>query len=1246
MHPSHNESEVKTEEAREPSTLEWHPVWLGVNFLIAVAVIFAASIAALLLLLYFAGKADGLALLSTNHFSWTYGPTAVLTLAVAAWRQIDYCNKAQVPWNEMLRGDAPASKSILLDYKSPLQIVSLYNSAKHKHINVSITILGFFVLKLVTLASTGLLSLESVTLPPTAIQLTRTTRIDGSLYNDTENQGLFDPSIAYTAFAVMTDKVASLPGTAPHMVFEQYKLADTLRAGDGIRAGNETLTARVKALIPKYHCESTAVSIRFAPQNTTDQFPPDRVQLLSPRCTLRQSGAGTPLFSLNPERFACPPRQLSPLLQQIDCNSEPGNWQLLTLADYRYSQTLQNDSSMELGSSVQPLGGSKNVNQMIGIACKSDFTYEEVDVRYLHTAGTLQILNITRLGTGSDSASDVKPFNGSDLGVLATSALSASADMFGNLVDNSYVLEYPQAFFKMMAATTTGTYESLLNETVMIAAAETVFNEIALQAASKFVVANDTSPLTGTSTVATFRLQISDLAAWSMVAGCFLMFCFTLCVVWSRLRIASPSGRETLSSMAQLLFQSEEVTSLLKSVASGSEKTFSKALDGHLYSLHTQCSPEGITLLPAQPNASGQESPAQVDDTTDESSSLQWWRPLTLRRPILVLSLALPLLAICLLEVLQQLSDRRQGFVSIASLSSLGTTIYTRFIPALGMLFMATLVNALDFNIAVLSPFNALKAGKSRASHSINENSLLGCPAPIAIWQSFRNRQWDVCLIRTNALIASVLTIIVSGLYTVDGVQTSSAAILRKVDAFTNTSGITVKFDNSAAIVSSLIESIGLDYPRYTYEELAFPTLQLDSTTSSSASSGAGLQTELDVIRADLRCESLPPQMVNASASYNYRIETAQASVFARARLPAKCPFGGANGNDSTISFSNSFTLSGNASFVGKLLDLHVGPFDPIKESSAGEISANTQSDNPPGCPSLAFIYGYVDANQPAKMKFTTLVCYQYLDSLQTNVAFSSTGFDLPSGMSSDEAARRVVVDESSATRIKVPNSKSNETAFQFRLQLHMDDQFSSFNQSVTSQASLAASSNPLDNFFQGVLFGRTPMDQDLLASQEPEDVSQVFGGIRAFYRRYMAQAISSTMRVPVPIAAQKILNATVTDAISDQRVFQNRTAKLILQVQLGVIFILTGLAMYFAKLREIVPFNPCTIAGTAVLFANSRMCDPSDDMGMDIMGNGGIGFKDGNYKFRLGWWYAKADRVGEGQKWYGIDATKVDDGG
>lgn len=900
---------------------------------------------------------------------------------------------------------------MLLDYTSSLQAVSFYKALRNKHTVVITTITGFVVLKLITLASTGLFFPDSVPSSSQQVSLSKVTRLDGSLYNSTANQGLFDPSLAYTAYAVMAKGLNYASGTTEKLVYEQPQFDVDLESAKA------TIITSVNALIPNFQCQSAPVAVSLQPANDTEPHPQDTLELLFPECTLRNGGIGTSVYALNPRTTVCPERQLSPLLQQIACSNQtasddPENWQLLTLTDFRYQQNFTNTTDVAMGDSIDAMSWSTGVQQVTGIACTAGFTMQKVQLSYNFATEpptiSTEILpgeNSTRLGG----------FSGYDLGVLSTSALTASADMFGNFIDNEEALEYPNALFKMMAAISGGAYENLLDESTMILAAEEVFNQVAIQAVAKYLVGDDDSDLTGSLVESQERLIIDDLSLWLMVSGSLVMATLACVVFVYRPRDVCSRNPEAVHSIARLVTESGSLRQLLKDIGHEGDSGLQRRLQSSTFGIQSEVSAGGYKTLKVKVSSA---APAEDREDIQDGKRLrkrdEWWAPLTVKRWMLVLTLLLPVISIVLLEILQRLSDSQKGFVAVSGLSAASVTVYTRFVPALWMLLVATLVHSLDFNVAVLAPFNALWSASGNQHAKGMPISLLGLPPPLALWRSLQNRFWGPFFAGWAALLGSVLTIIVSGLYTTQNLALSQHVSLNRLDQFNTTWLNSVLNDSSAAVVTSLTESLGLDYPQYTYSELALPTLQTSNTNYSvnaSSQTQPLLQIQLPALRSDLSCVQLAPETVNVSASYDPRIQTANAFVSATAVLPANCSYGGSNGNSTSIQFDKSFTLRGNSSLVGKLIDLHVGPFDALAAASSGELAPNTQPDNPPDCPSLAFIYGYADANDQSQTSITVLMCYQYIGQLQTNVTLTWPDLAIP-----QETAP--LVDESSATRL------------------------------------------------------------------------------------------------------------------------------------------------------------------------------------------------------------------------------------
>ncbi|KAK2762400.1 hypothetical protein CKAH01_16186 [Colletotrichum kahawae] len=134
-----------------------HNFWLTKSAPITFALIFIACASALVGLSRYISRQNGLPLSITSiHYSWTYGPTAILVIILAGWKQADYQYKSMQPWWELVKGPSPASRSVLLDYLSPFQPLSCFEAFKNGHYVVAISVLNYFILKIIILISTTL----------------------------------------------------------------------------------------------------------------------------------------------------------------------------------------------------------------------------------------------------------------------------------------------------------------------------------------------------------------------------------------------------------------------------------------------------------------------------------------------------------------------------------------------------------------------------------------------------------------------------------------------------------------------------------------------------------------------------------------------------------------------------------------------------------------------------------------------------------------------------------------------------------------------------------------------------------------------------------------------------------------------------------------------------------------------------------------------------------------------------------
>ena len=112
---------------------------------------------------------------------------------------MDYAAKSLQPWVEMAKGPATADRSLLLDYVTPFQAVALTRAVRNRHFVVASTITVFFLLKVLTIVSTGLFSLDQVNRNSAEVAMQLSTSFTGDNFKLAAS---VDSRAAYTVYGV------------------------------------------------------------------------------------------------------------------------------------------------------------------------------------------------------------------------------------------------------------------------------------------------------------------------------------------------------------------------------------------------------------------------------------------------------------------------------------------------------------------------------------------------------------------------------------------------------------------------------------------------------------------------------------------------------------------------------------------------------------------------------------------------------------------------------------------------------------------------------------------------------------------------------------------------------------------------------------------------------------------------------------------------------------------------------------
>jgi hypothetical protein len=107
----------------------------------------------------------------------------VLTIVAAFWGQVVYRTKQLMPWKAMATKPQLASRSVLLDYVSPISPIAFWSATSNAHYSVSLVIASLFILTAITIFSTGLFTLQYIDVTAQNVPLTITNKFDWSNFD-------------------------------------------------------------------------------------------------------------------------------------------------------------------------------------------------------------------------------------------------------------------------------------------------------------------------------------------------------------------------------------------------------------------------------------------------------------------------------------------------------------------------------------------------------------------------------------------------------------------------------------------------------------------------------------------------------------------------------------------------------------------------------------------------------------------------------------------------------------------------------------------------------------------------------------------------------------------------------------------------------------------------------------------------------------------------------------------------------
>lgn len=732
--------------------------------------------------------------------------------------------------------------------------------------------------------------------------------------------------------------------------------------------------------------------------------------------------------------------------------------------------------------------------------------------------------------------------------------------------------------------------------------AEKAINGIMSQWAAERLFNNASTSTTGELVYLENRLQIKPLALWFMVAGFLVMAICSVTLVALRPVPVLPGSPASITSFSMIL---ESYAHLQEAIAASLSKRGSLR----------------------------------------DASCTTWYRPFTCRLPFVCFMILVPLCIIGALEGLQHVSDDQDGFTGVSKLS-FALEGWTHYLPAIVMVLIAVAYGAIDFNVSIFNAFTKLKRG-ARSCETIDQDLTMRIQVH-ALFTALSTRQWGSAMTTTAVLLASGLTVAVSGLYSIgnpdlhfEGQFQATTAL--DVMLYNGSTG-----DNGVSTALSLMDSLNLSFPRWTYDNLVIPKIAYNSDPVNFTDTK--LDVRLPLYRPTLDCIFLPSENILASIASTPTLKfinmysSLGVNITAIPILPEGC--NASRSPNSTMTAprfsqdSEDMTMldedTGTGTYVGYAA-LELNFFDYSQPDGSDRSVAF--DDAWIGCPSHAFVFaafsnssateavnGLPDDLSGARSPIAVdgvkvLQCSQKIQIVNADVTFHLPDFDL------NQVNPITVVGESSLSYLTIPGENGDGEiidSFAIHFLSAMDEYYTLFD--------LPSSFQAIYRGFVGALrFGPDPITPSELMENSDGARSAFLKATNRLYSRYMAQFLNTNSRTTAPTsgsttqtaAPPQLYNGTVSSH-NQYRVIQHRGPKTALQVLLGLMVFCIALACWMVDTREVLVREPCSIAGKGSLLVGSRLLELANQSK-----ESGAAFVDGRLKrspfegflLRLSWW-------------------------
>ncbi|PNS20470.1 hypothetical protein CAC42_5920 [Sphaceloma murrayae] len=540
-------------------------------------------------------------------------------------------------------------------------------------------------------------------------------------------------------------------------------------------------------------------------------------------------------------------------------------------------------------------------------------------------------------------------------------------------------------------------------------------------------------------------------------------------------------------------------------------------------------------------------SVADVNVAPDVKQGLKWWCPLMFTRAMRIMTIVSPLLLIAGLEAGHRYSRRKQGFSAVPQEGYLKYA--WAFLPAIVMVGMASTFAVLDFATRSFQIYHALSGRRKATARDLVETPFGHFPI-YSVFRTGIHRQWALMATSLAICVSPMLTIVVSGLFQVESIDTWRSGMAAVHDTFLPSTINNYALNNDASQrITGLLLYANVSFPSLTYENLVFPNFTLERNATHHHS--ARFQAILPAASVESNCTVVDPGTMTWNTTFlNATVAGLQGQINVKGRR--RC---------SHVQNSDNATVV--ADSIGWSLDNIPLSGDPTWATRVDKTAINATCDGQP--------YGYLFAvgrNSPQNVSNLVLInCKPRIDITSANVTTRAGSYEITNATVLEDTPRRLFskyLKLFDTVTVACPDGVQN----------------------VTSVGCIkeALTTYPHIKLTQDEIFASS--DAAKVAKAFTRMMNIVWAMRFTYYQRAsLEQSPSAGVFVPAATRVQ----AVILDGV-EYRVVQSLTSTRILQSELATLAVCALVAWSCTRSNKVLTKNPQSIAAVASLLVDSDM--------------------------------------------------------